>query len=304
MEEDTGKTIHVGGGGRIHDADHSLVDYNRAGVPLMEIVSRPDIRSAEQAKRYVNELRGVLQAIGVSDVKMEEGSMRIDANVSVRPRGATELGTKVEIKNMNSIRSLGRALEYEIERQSDVAGAGERDRAGDPPLGRGRRRHPLDAHEGGVGRLPLLPRARPRARWRPTARCANDVGPGCRSCRRPAGPPRRASGGSASTRRGAARHARARRVRRGGGRGAEARHAEGRRQLVHRRGARVPERDGLVAGALPLAPDGLAELVGLVADGTLSRNLAKDVLDECLREAEAAEAGRRGARARAGERRR
>ena len=91
MEEDTGKTQHIGGGGRIHDATHSLVDYNRAGVPLMEIVSRPDIRSAEQARSYVSELRAVLQAIGVSDVKMEEGSMRVDANVSVRPVGVEEL---------------------------------------------------------------------------------------------------------------------------------------------------------------------------------------------------------------------
>ena len=95
MEEDTGKSLHVGGGGRIHDADHSLVDYNRAGVPLMEIVSRPDIRSAEQARAYVTELRAVLETIGVSDVKMEEGSMRVDANVSVRPNGRDELGTKV-----------------------------------------------------------------------------------------------------------------------------------------------------------------------------------------------------------------
>ena len=126
MEEDTGKSTHVGGGGRIHDADHSLVDYNRAGVPLMEIVSRPEIVSAEQARGYVTELRAILLAIGVSDVKMEEGSMRVDANVSIRPVGATELGTKVEIKNMNSIRSLGRAIEFEVERQSMLADAGER----------------------------------------------------------------------------------------------------------------------------------------------------------------------------------
>lgn len=84
MEEDTGKSTHVGGGGRIHEADFSLVDYNRAGVPLMEIVSRPDIRSSEQARAYVTELRAVLEAIGVSDVKMEEGSLRVDANISVR----------------------------------------------------------------------------------------------------------------------------------------------------------------------------------------------------------------------------
>ena len=94
LEEDTGKTLHVGGGGRIHDAEYSLVDYNRAGVPLLEIVSEPDIRSAEQAKRYVEELRATLLAIGVSDVKMEEGSLRIDANVSVRPVGDSEFGTR------------------------------------------------------------------------------------------------------------------------------------------------------------------------------------------------------------------
>ncbi|TMK62875.1 MAG: Asp-tRNA(Asn)/Glu-tRNA(Gln) amidotransferase subunit GatB, partial [Actinobacteria bacterium] len=126
LEEDTGKTVHVGGGGRIHEAAYSLVDYNRAGVPLMEIVSRPDLRSSDQARAYLNELRGVLRSVGVSDVKMEEGSLRVDANVSVRQRGAQELGTKVEIKNMNSLRSLGRAIEYEIERQIAAIEAGER----------------------------------------------------------------------------------------------------------------------------------------------------------------------------------
>ncbi len=126
LEEDTGKSLHVGGGGRIHEADHSLIDYNRAGVPLMEIVSRPDIRTAEQARAYVSELRAVLLAIGLSDVKMEEGSMRVDANVSLRKTGATEFGTKVEVKNMNSLRSLGRAIDHEIERQAAVLDAGER----------------------------------------------------------------------------------------------------------------------------------------------------------------------------------
>ncbi|HTK15003.1 MAG TPA: Asp-tRNA(Asn)/Glu-tRNA(Gln) amidotransferase subunit GatB [Acidimicrobiia bacterium] len=126
LEEDTGKSLHVGGGGRIHEADHSLVDYNRAGVPLLEIVSEPDIRSAEQAKRYVEELRATLLAVGVSDVKMEEGSLRIDANVSVRPAGSSEFGTRAEIKNLNSLRSLVRAVEYETERQQELIEAGER----------------------------------------------------------------------------------------------------------------------------------------------------------------------------------
>jgi len=117
LEEDTGKTTHVGGGGRIHEADYSLVDYNRAGVPLVEIVSAPDLRSAEEARAYVDELRSILVAIGVSDGKMEEGSLRVDANVSVRPAGSDQFGTRCEIKNMNSLRSLGRAIEYEAVRQ-------------------------------------------------------------------------------------------------------------------------------------------------------------------------------------------
>jgi aspartyl-tRNA(Asn)/glutamyl-tRNA(Gln) amidotransferase subunit B len=117
MEEDTGKTTHVGGGGRIHDAAHSLVDYNRAGVPLVEIVSAPDMRGSEEARAYVDELRAILVAIGASDGKMEEGSLRVDANVSVRPAGSTDFGTRCEIKNMNSLRSLGRAIEYEAQRQ-------------------------------------------------------------------------------------------------------------------------------------------------------------------------------------------
>src|SRR3712207_6671901 len=114
MEEDTGKTTHGSASGRIHDADSALVDYNRAGVPLVECVSEPDMRSPEQAAAYLRELRATLEALDVSDVKMEEGSLRCDANVSVRPAGSGTLGTKVEIKNMNSVRSLERAVTYEI----------------------------------------------------------------------------------------------------------------------------------------------------------------------------------------------
>src|SRR5947208_1612646 len=126
MEEDTGKTSHVGGGGRIHEAGYALVDYNRAGVPLVEIVSDPDIRSAQQAHDYVVELRAVLEAIGVSDVKMEEGSLRVDSNVSMRPAGSDEFGTRCEIKNLNSLRSLVRAIEYEAHRQIELLEAGDR----------------------------------------------------------------------------------------------------------------------------------------------------------------------------------
>jgi aspartyl-tRNA(Asn)/glutamyl-tRNA(Gln) amidotransferase subunit B len=124
LEEDTGKSTHIGGGGRITDAGYSLVDYNRAGVPLLEIVSRPDIRSSDEARTYVSELRSILVATGVSDAKMEEGSLRVDANVSVH-RPGEPFGTRCEIKNLNSLRSLGRAIDYEVRRQIDLLEAGE-----------------------------------------------------------------------------------------------------------------------------------------------------------------------------------
>jgi aspartyl-tRNA(Asn)/glutamyl-tRNA(Gln) amidotransferase subunit B len=126
IEEDTGKSTHVGGDGRIHGATHSLVDYNRSGVPLVEIVSQPDMRTADQARAYVSELRAILVATGASDGRMEEGSMRVDANVSVRRSETDEFGTRCEIKNVNSIRSLGRAIEFEAARQIELIEAGER----------------------------------------------------------------------------------------------------------------------------------------------------------------------------------
>lgn len=124
LEEDTGKSTHFGGSsGRIHGSDYSLIDFNRAGVPLVEIVSRPDIRTSEQARQYVAELRAILLAVGASDAKMEEGSMRCDVNVSVHKPG-TPFGTRCEIKNVNSIRSVGRAIDYESRRQVDLIEGG------------------------------------------------------------------------------------------------------------------------------------------------------------------------------------
>jgi aspartyl-tRNA(Asn)/glutamyl-tRNA(Gln) amidotransferase subunit B len=284
MEEDTGKTTHVGGGGRIHEARHSLVDYNRAGVPLMEIVSRPDLRSPAQARTYVAELRALLQAIGASDVKMEEGSLRVDANISLRPEGRAEFGTKVEIKNMNSLRSLGRALEYEIERQRDLLGSGgtvaQETRHWDEDDGR---THGLRSKEEAFDYryfpepdlVPLVPDAEIRARARasipelPAARRARLV---------------EAWGISGDDARvlvatpGLADYAEAARAALNGGTPADVvRWCTG-GLLAHL------NETGLSVEVVPLAPDGLAELVGLVADGTLSRNLAQDVLDECLRE--------------------
>ena len=126
IEEDTGKTSHAGVSGRIHGADYSLVDYNRSGVPLVEIVSAPDMRSSAQARAYATELRAVLVASGASDGKMEEGSMRVDANVSVRRSSDDPFGTRCEIKNLNSVRSLGRAIDFEADRQIALLEAGDR----------------------------------------------------------------------------------------------------------------------------------------------------------------------------------
>jgi len=125
LEEDAAKLIHVGESGRIHGADASIVDYNRGGTPLAEIVTEPDLHSAEQARDWLNLLRVTLRQLGVSDVNMEEGSLRCDANVSVRPAGSQELGTKTELKNMNSFRFLMQGVNAEIDRQIALLEAGE-----------------------------------------------------------------------------------------------------------------------------------------------------------------------------------
>jgi aspartyl-tRNA(Asn)/glutamyl-tRNA(Gln) amidotransferase subunit B len=125
LEEDAAKLVHMGESGRIHGADRSAVDYNRGGTPLAEIVTEPDLRSADDAREWLNLLRSTLRAIGVSDVNMEEGSLRCDANVSVRPVGSDELGTKTELKNMNSFRFLAQGVKAEIERQVGLLRSGQ-----------------------------------------------------------------------------------------------------------------------------------------------------------------------------------
>lgn len=123
MEEDAGKLVHSG---TISNSEYALVDYNRTGVPLIEIVSEPDLRSPEEAKAYLEKMRSILQYIDVSDCKMEEGSLRCDANISLRPMGTEPFGTKTELKNLNSFRSVQRGLEYEVERQTEVLEDGGR----------------------------------------------------------------------------------------------------------------------------------------------------------------------------------
>jgi aspartyl-tRNA(Asn)/glutamyl-tRNA(Gln) amidotransferase subunit B len=131
LEEDTGKSLHVGGAtGRIHGAEYSLVDYNRAGIPLVEIVTKPVTGTGADApvvaRAYVTELRDLLRSLGVSDVRMEEGSLRCDVNTSIAPRGVTAWGTRTETKNVNSLRSVERAVYFEIERQAAVLDGGGR----------------------------------------------------------------------------------------------------------------------------------------------------------------------------------
>ena len=124
LEEDAAKTIHAGASGRIHGSTASLVDFNRGGTPLVEIVTEPDLRGAAEAAEWARLLRETVRQLDVSDVNMEEGSLRVDANVSVRPVGSTELGVKTELKNMNSFRFLQRGVEAEIERQRGIVDAG------------------------------------------------------------------------------------------------------------------------------------------------------------------------------------
>ncbi|MFC5179240.1 Asp-tRNA(Asn)/Glu-tRNA(Gln) amidotransferase subunit GatB [Nocardioides taihuensis] len=129
MEEDTGKSLHVGTSGRIHGADYSLVDYNRAGIPLIEIVTKPITGTREQAppvaRAYVAQLRDLLLGLGVSDVRMEQGSLRCDVNLSLAPAGSDVLGTRTETKNVNSLRSVERAVRYEVQRHAAVLSRGE-----------------------------------------------------------------------------------------------------------------------------------------------------------------------------------
>ena len=284
LEEDAGKNSHVGGGGggRVHGADHSLVDYNRAGVPLLEIVSKPDLRSPEGARAYVAELRGVLEAIGVSDVKMEEGSLRVDANISLRPAGAEKLGTRSEIKNMNSLRSLARALEYEADRQADVLESGEavlqETRHWDEEAGRTYSlRSKEESHDYRYFPEPDLVPVTPSAEWRDRVRAAMPELPATRKARLMdawgisdvdagvlVGAPGLADYAEAAVDAGAT--------------------ASGRDVANWVTGdlmAHLKE-SGATPSSLALPPEGLAELVKLVGDGTLSRPLAKEVLSAAL----------------------
>ena len=168
MEEDTGKSLHVGGAtGRIHGADYSLVDYNRAGIPLIEIVTKPvegtGALAPRVARAYVTALRELMRTLGVSDVRMEQGSLRCDVNLSLRRSPSDPLGTRSETKNVNSLRSVERAVRHEIAPAGGPADRGRPGGAGDPALARGHRHHDVRPVQGAGRGLPLLPGAGPGA---------------------------------------------------------------------------------------------------------------------------------------------
>ncbi len=293
LEEDAGKTSHVGAGagGRVHGADHSLVDYNRAGVPLLEIVSKPDLRSPEEARAYVAELRGVLEAIGVSDVKMEEGSLRVDANISLRPAGAEKLGTRSEIKNMNSLRSLARALEYEVERHAEVLGSGEaviqETRHWDEEAGRTHSlRSKEESHDYRYFPEPDLVPVAPSAEWRDQVRAGMPELPAARKTRLiDAWGISETDAGVLVSTPGLADYAESAVAAASGSAGAAgAMGAMGRDVTNWVTGDLMAylKETGAAPSELALPPAGLAELVKLVSDGTLSRSLAKEVLAAAL----------------------
>ena len=164
LEEDAAKNVHVASSGRIHGATATLVDFNRGGTPLVEIVTEPDLHDAETAKAFLQLLRQTVVELGLSDAELEKGSMRFDVNVSVRPAGSTELRTRTELKNMNSFSFAAKGIEREVARQIKVYEDGGDDRAGDAALRPDARGVAAAALQGRGAGLPLLPGARPRSR--------------------------------------------------------------------------------------------------------------------------------------------
>ncbi len=280
LEEDTGKSLHIGGDGRLHGATHSLVDYNRAGVPLLEIVSEPEMRSATQARAYVEALRAVLKTIGVSDVKMEEGSLRVDANVSIRPPGSSELGTKVEIKNMNSLRSLQRAIDYEVGRQVAALDAGDSLRQEtrhwdeDAGVSQGSRSKE-ESHDYRYFPEPDLVPVAPTDEMRAEVRAAMPELPAARRARLAAAWGLDEGDLATLESTDGLLDWTAQAVDAGAEAKAAINWATG-EVLAH-----LNQHD-LAPGDLSLGPEGLAELVGLVADGTISRAQAKEVVAAAL----------------------
>ena len=277
LEEDTGKSTHAGSGdGRIAGSAYSLVDFNRAGVPLMECVSEPELQSARDAVAYLEALRSTLLQLGVSDVKMEEGSLRCDANVSIRPVGSAQLGTKTEIKNMNSFCSVQRAIDSEIERQIQTLEGGGRivqeTRGWDEAHGV---THPMrskeQAHDYRYFPDPdLVPMEPPRG-----GRSANADGPAGAAVAALRALHRRLRAQS-ETGRAASRTLRSRNfstpvV-------TASRNPQQSTIFVLGELSRLANESGVAVAQLAVAPENVAELIGLVDAKTINSKIAKDLL--------------------------
>jgi aspartyl-tRNA(Asn)/glutamyl-tRNA(Gln) amidotransferase subunit B len=286
LEEDVGKLLHEG---QLETAQSSSVDFNRAGVPLMEIVSKPDLRSPEEAAAYLRALRAILVYLRVCDGNMEEGSLRCDANISLRPRGQTEYGTKVEIKNMNSFRNVRDALEYEIRRQTRALETGERivqetrlwdsDRAVTVSM-----RSKEFAHDYRYFPEPDLPPLDVQAAWVDELRARLPELPAARRARFQAAYTLSVHEADLLTQgRGLADYFE------------EAVRGSGRPKVVanwvlNELLRELPADDDRAVAACPIPPGHLVGLLGLIDDGTISGKIAKDVFEKMYRSGETAQA--------------
>jgi aspartyl-tRNA(Asn)/glutamyl-tRNA(Gln) amidotransferase subunit B len=285
LEEDVGKLVHEG---TLETATASQVDFNRAGVPLMEIVSHPDLRSPEEAAAYLRALRAILIYLRVCDGNMEEGSMRCDANVSLRPRGVAELGTKIEIKNLNSFRNVQHALEYEVGRQARALDAGERlvqeTRLWDPDRARTvSMRSKEFAHDYRYFPEPDLPPLHVEQGWIEEIRAGLPELPAARRARFALAYGLSAYDAELLTQgRGLADYFE------------EATRAHGKPKIVanwilNELLRELPGDDDAAVAASPVPPDHLVGLLALIDDGSISGRIAKDVFEKMYRSGEAAD---------------
>jgi aspartyl-tRNA(Asn)/glutamyl-tRNA(Gln) amidotransferase subunit B len=285
LEEDVGKLVHEG---TLETAAASQVDFNRAGVPLMEIVSHPDLRSPEEAAAYLRALRAILIYLRVCDGNMEEGSLRCDANVSLRPRGAAELGTKIEIKNLNSFRNVQHALEYEVVRQTRALDAGERlvqeTRLWDPDRARTvSMRSKEFAHDYRYFPEPDLPPLHVEPRWIDELRNGLPELPAARRARFALAYGLSAYDADLLTQgRGLADYFE------------EATRAHGKPKIVanwilNELLRELPGDDDAAVAASPVPPGHLVGLLALIDDGSISGRIAKDVFEKMYRSGEAAD---------------
>jgi aspartyl-tRNA(Asn)/glutamyl-tRNA(Gln) amidotransferase subunit B len=284
LEEDTGKSLHVGGAtGRIHGADYSLVDYNRAGIPLVEVVTKPvpgvGALAPEIGRAYVTELRELLRALGVSDVRMEEGSLRCDVNTSIAPVGSAQWGTRTETKNVNSLRSVERAIRFEIQRQAGVLDAGGRivqetrhfhEDSGTTTAGRSKE----EAQDYRYFPEPDLVPVAPSPEWVAELKAALPELPAARRTRL------QAEWGLTDLDMAALGNAGALElVEQTVAAGASA--ADARKWWLGELARRANEQ-GIEVAALPVTPAQVARVAALVASGTLNDKLARQVLDLVL----------------------